>query len=96
MDTNYGQPNRTRAEGATFSPSHGQRRSRQLSDKILLTFHAACDAREFKVARQLLQTLEEMLYRADHRSPLDQRRHTEALVAAYERLWHLTNVPSLA
>ena len=85
---------RQRTPKADAGPSHGQRRSRRLSDKVLLTFHAACDVRDFSAARQLLATLEDLLHRADHRSPLDQRRSAEALVAAYERLWHLTNLAS--
>ena len=91
METAQAQRDR-RPNGAEAGPSHGQRRSRRLSDKILLTFHAACDVREFAVARQLLRTLEDMLHRGEHPSPGDQRRSTEALVAAYERLWHLTNM----
>ena len=94
MEANHEPQRGTGVEGAGQGPSHGQRRSRRLSDKILITFHAACDVREFTVARQLLATLEDMLHRAQHPSPIDQRRSTEALVAAYERLWHLTRLPS--
>ena len=39
-------------------PSSGQRRSRSLSDKVLITFHVACDVREFEIARQLLVIME--------------------------------------
>ena len=91
VETNHEPQHRKGVESAGPGPSHGQRRSRRLSDKILITFHAACDVREFTVARQLLATLEDMHYRVGHHSPLDQRRSSEALVAAYERLWHLTN-----
>lgn len=77
-------------------PSHGQRRSRRLSDKVLLTFHAACDVRELEVARQLLATLEWLIQRSNGRSPMELRRSAEALVAAHERLWNLTNESNAA
>ena len=79
-----------------IGPSHGQRRSRRLSDKILLTFHAACDVRELEVARQLLATLEWLIQRSNSRSPTELRRSTEALVAAHERLWNLANESNAA
>ena len=75
--------------------SNTQKRSRRLSDKILTTFHAACDVREFQVARQLLATLEWLMMRSGFKSPLDRRRNTEALVAAHERLWNLRHGSSL-
>lgn len=77
------------------APTAGQRRSRRLSDKILLTFHSACDVHEYQVAAQLLETLEWLISRSNFRSPLDRRRNTEALVAAHERLWNLRNGSSL-
>ena len=72
-----------------IAPQAKQRRSRRLSDKILLVFHAACDVREFQVARQLLTTLEWMMSSSSVHSATDRRRNTEALVAAHERLWSL-------
>lgn len=82
-------PDDAPAQAGAGMPTPGLRRSRRLSDKILMTFHAACDVREFNVAKQLLGTLEWLLRRSGFRSPVDRRRNMEALVAAHERLWSL-------
>jgi hypothetical protein len=66
-----------------------QRYTRRLSDKVLIAFHQACDQREFEVAEQLLRVLDTTMSRRPLTRGGIQRRATEGLVAAYERLWHL-------
>jgi hypothetical protein len=68
-----------------------QRYSRRLSDKILISFHQACDQNDFEVARQLLSVFEYMLARRDVAPEANRRRNLDSLVAAHERLWHLRN-----
>jgi hypothetical protein len=70
-------------EGAT------PRYSRRLSDKILISFHQACDQNDFDVAQQLLTVFEYMLTRREMPPDLNRRRSLDSLVAAHERLWHL-------
>ncbi len=65
------------------------RYSRRLSDKILISFHQACDQNDFEVARQLLSVYEFMLNRREMPADLNRRRSLDSLVAAHERLWHL-------
>ena len=65
------------------------RHTRRLSDKILVSFHQACDTGEFEVADQLLAILDRMMARRPMPTEGNRRRNMESLVAAYERLWHL-------
>jgi citrate lyase alpha subunit len=65
------------------------RYSRRLSDKIIISFHHACDQGDFEVAEQLLHILEMMLTRRPLTPDGTRRRNMESLVAAHERLWHL-------
>jgi hypothetical protein len=71
-------------------PSLGAPRySRRLSDKILLSFHHACDQGDYEIAEQLLHILETMLTRRTVSPDANRRKSIESLVAAHERLWHL-------
>jgi hypothetical protein len=70
-------------------PAATPRYSRRLSDKILISFHQACDQNDFEVARQLLSVYEFMLNRREMPADLNRRRSLDSLVAAHERLWHL-------
>jgi hypothetical protein len=63
------------------------RRTRRLSDTIVIAVHHACDQGDFEVAARLLHVLETMLERLPPGD--DRRRNTEPLVAALERLWNL-------
>jgi hypothetical protein len=65
------------------------RYSRRLSDKILLSFHHACDQADYEIAEQLLKILENMLTRRTVSPDVNRRKSIESLVAAHERLWHL-------
>jgi hypothetical protein len=62
--------------------------TRRLSDKILAVFHLACEQGALDIAGDLLHSAEAAMRR---RSPAggDQRRSTESLIAAHERLWLL-------
>jgi hypothetical protein len=71
--------------GATVGPRY----TRRLSDKILISFHHACDQADFDVATDLLIILEKMLKRPDSGSDSNRRKSIESLVAAHERLWLL-------
>jgi hypothetical protein len=65
------------------------RYSRRLSDKILISFHHACDQGDYEIAEQLLHILENMLTRRTVPPDANRRKSIESLVAAHERLWHL-------
>ncbi len=65
------------------------RYTRRLSDKILMSFHQACDQNDFDVARDLLKILEGMVAREPNIKSENRRKGVESLVAAHERLWHL-------
>lgn len=65
------------------------RYSRRLSDKILISFHHACDQADYEIAEQLLHILENMLTRRTVPPDANRRKSIESLVAAHERLWHL-------
>jgi hypothetical protein len=68
-------------------PSLGAPRySRRLSDKILLSFHHACDQGDYEIAEQLLHILETMLTRRTVSPDANRRKSIESLVAAHERL----------
>jgi hypothetical protein len=71
--------------GATIGPRY----TRRLSDKILISFHHACDQADFDVANDLLVILEKMLKRPNAGSDSNRRKSIESLVAAHERLWLL-------
>jgi hypothetical protein len=74
------------------SSQGGQPRyTRRLSDKILIAFHHACDQADYEVAKELLQILEMMLTRRPQNPDGTRRRSMESLVAAHERLWHLSH-----
>ena len=87
------------AEEVTNQPEEGfgredahmvaPRYTRRLSDKILISFHHACDQADFEVAEHLLSVLEMMLTRRPLTPDGTRRRNMESLVAAHERLWHL-------
>ena len=78
----------TSQDDAAQSPK--ARRGRRVSDKVLIAFHAACDVGEFNVARQLLSALENLINNPNRPVAGERRREVESLVAAHERLWHLT------
>jgi hypothetical protein len=59
------------------------RKARRLSDKILVAFHAACDERNWEVARGLIQVVEGLVARAPAGG--ERRRPDEGIVAAQER-----------
>ena len=65
------------------------RHSRRLFDKVLASFHHACDAQDFEAADILLHLLELMTTRRPRPEDGNRRRSIEGLVAAHERLWHL-------
>jgi hypothetical protein len=65
------------------------RYSRRLSDKILISFHQACDQADFEIAELLLQCLELLIKRRPATPDANRRRNMESLVAAHERLWYL-------
>ena len=69
------------------------RHSRRLFDKILMSFHHACDTADYDVAEQLLAVLELMTRRRPRPEDGNRRRSVEGLVAAHERLWHLRHPP---
>jgi hypothetical protein len=89
------EPNDTNDDDATPPPGAPKetapRYSRRLSDKILISFHQACDQNDFDVARQLLSVYEFMLTRRDVPAEANRRRSLDSLVAAHERLWYLRN-----
>lgn len=74
-------------------PAPSVRSGRRLSDKILVAFHHACDQADLESARELLGVAGRAVLRAHPTSSVERRRCREALVAAHERLWHLTNRP---
>jgi hypothetical protein len=65
--------------------------NRRLSDKILIAFHHACDERDLEVARQLLKTLEVVVYSQKIPPERNRRKEVESLVGAHHRLWNLRN-----
>lgn len=66
-----------------------RRHTRRLEDKLLVSFHHACDVADIEVARHVLQILELMLSRKPSQPDPNRRRNMEGLVAAHERLWNL-------
>jgi len=78
------------ANADTVRPAgNSPRYSRRLSDKILISFHHACDQADYEIAEQLLHILENMLTRRTVPPDTNRRKSIESLVAAHERLWHL-------
>ena len=75
--------------GTAKDPTATPRYSRRLSDKILISFHQACDQSDYDVARRLLEVFEFMLTRREVPADMNRRRNLESLVAAHERLWQL-------
>jgi hypothetical protein len=69
------------------------RYTRRLSDKVMITFHYACDQADLEVAEQLLRVLEMMLTRQPLTPDGNRRRNMEGLVAAHERFWALRHPP---
>ena len=65
------------------------RHTRKLFDKLLMSFHHACDLGDYEVAGQILPILEVMTTRKERTEDNQRRRNIEGLVAAHERLWHL-------
>ena len=67
--------------------------TRRLSDKIMVAYRQSCEQGDYDIAKRLLCVLEMMLA-----PPIagDQRwNDMEAMVSAYERLWHLRHPESL-
>ncbi len=64
-------------------------RKRRLTDKILVSFHQACDQGDLESARALLAIVEKLLFRPIALPRDNLRKNRESLVAAYERLWML-------
>ena len=65
------------------------RRTRRLSDKILIAFHQACDEGEIEMASRLLAIVEALTQRPSTSLEGCDRRSEQSLVAAYKRLWLL-------
>jgi len=62
---------------------------RRLSDKILIAFHHACDARDISTAEDLLATLGRLIARPVAVESFDRRKVVETLADANYRLWDL-------
>jgi len=71
------------------APTSLPRRTRRLSDKVLVAFHQACDTSDLEMAARLLSILETILARRSVEVDRNHRRSIEDLVAAHERMWHL-------
>jgi hypothetical protein len=70
--------------------ANGKHRPRRgLAGHILTAFHQACDQDDLEVAEQLLTVLATVTAGRLHQPTAPDRRSTEILVAAYERLWNL-------
>jgi hypothetical protein len=84
----------TRAQAdAAFIGDRGQNIS--LFQRIMLTFHEACDARDIDVATRLLKILELMAAASGDGASHDPIHARRGFVAASERLWNLRfNDPS--
>ncbi len=65
------------------------RKRRRVSDDVLVAFHFACDVRDFVVAKNLLNVLEELLLRISDEPASIRERELRPFVAAHERLWTL-------
>jgi hypothetical protein len=60
-----------------------------LSGTIFVAFHSACDQGELEIARSLALVLEQVIMRPMALGMTRRYGEIEALVASYERLWHL-------
>jgi hypothetical protein len=63
------------------------RRTRRLQDTLLSAAHRACDDGLLEIAVKLLRLAEEVV--AEEPDLRRRRQDRWALIAAYERLWHL-------
>ncbi len=63
-------------------------RARRLSDKLLISFHQACEQEDYEIAGQLLHVLESTVSYRSSSWDAKERRTATTVVAAYERLWH--------
>jgi hypothetical protein len=61
----------------------------RLLQKLIAAAHSACDHAELDVANDLLANVETVLTRQPSISTAKRRQTVNALVAAYERIWHL-------
>ncbi len=66
---------------------------RRLSDKILIAFHHACDARDIDAAEDLLWVLSRLIARPVVVESIDRRKVVETLADANYRLWDLKRQP---
>jgi hypothetical protein len=66
-----------------------RRPHRSLAWHLFNTFHQACDQGDLEVAELLLAVLAMVVADRLHQPTAPDRRSTEILVAAYERLWNL-------
>jgi len=62
---------------------------RRLSDKILIAFHHACDARDIATAEDLIWALGRLIARPAAAESHDRRKIAETLADANYRLWDL-------
>jgi hypothetical protein len=65
------------------------RYSKRLSDGIIIAFDHACDLRDTETAWDLLRVLELILKRPPRLPDGENRRISESLVTAHERLWQI-------
>jgi hypothetical protein len=76
-------------EMTTAPPPAARPRTRRLSDKLRLVFHAACDEAEFSVAEQRLNQLCKHTIRPSSHPTKPDRREPEDLSGVCERLANL-------
>ncbi|HEV2677756.1 MAG TPA: hypothetical protein VGV37_24710 [Aliidongia sp.] len=60
--------------------------TRRLSDKILMSFHQACEQRAVEVAALLIQALELALTKEGGLGKVDNRKNLEAVFEAFDKL----------
>ncbi len=65
--------------------------SKRVWERILISFHMACDDSDVEVARTLLQLLETVGTQRAVADESQHRRLIERLVAAHTRFWYLNN-----
>jgi hypothetical protein len=76
------------------SPIGEAGRTRRLSNKILIAYRRSCEQGDYDIAKRLLCVLEMVLappVTGDQKTWHDM----DAMVAAYERLWHLRHPDAL-
>ncbi|MDD2876361.1 MAG: hypothetical protein PHZ23_03935 [Acidiphilium sp.] len=81
------------AETVSDKFQSNRRYTKRLSDKILISFHHACDKDDLEIAEHLLVIFERITKRIPVCGDFDQRKNIESLVAAHERLWNLRHPP---